>query len=351
MTKKIHNCKSCKYQTTRLHDFNKHLKTIRHHKNSKLAQFDSSIPQFPSPIPQFPSPIPQFPSPIPQFPSPPTKVTFSCDHCHYVTKRKDNFNRHLLSCENKINSDTKKDLAIEKLIKEIDGLRCDETIINEQSSQISTLTETINELKTQSKMDVLSTENKLLKEHNKHVTNNSNSGVIGNNNIQNITQYIKNTYPDAPNVKTIDRIDDVEKYIGYDPCDAYANLIHDHYLKDVEPKDRSIWLVDAARDKYLTRLNGNWKIDINGEQFCKLVNNAISKALHQGKDQITDPHAQMSLVLLELVIYVANQSKMPKNKKSQFLIQNIEDWKELGKKLREQEELIEKSGEMIPDSF
>ena len=109
----------------------------------------------------------------------------------------------------------------------------------------------------------------------------------------------------------------------------------DHYLKDIEPKDRSIWLVDSARDKYLTRLNDNWKIDIHGEEFCRLVNKTISKALHQGKDRITDPLEQMTFVLLELVIHVASQSKMPKTKKSQFLIQNIKDWKELGTKLRE----------------
>ena len=111
-------------------------------------------------------------------------------------------------------------------------------------------------------------------------------------------------------------------------------MIHDHYLKDIEPKDRSVWLVDFARDKYLTRLNNNWKIDVNGEEFCKLVNKTLSKALYQGKDQISDNRDQMSLVLLELVIHVANQSKMPKTQKSQFLIQNIVDWKELGCKLR-----------------
>ena len=230
-------------------------------------------------------------------------------------------------------------------MKENEILKNTETIIDPKDEQITILTETIKELKTQNTVNVLATENKLLKEHNKHVINNSNNGNLGNNNsnhIQNITQYIKNTYPNAPNVKPIEKIDNVEQYIGYDCNDAYTNLIHDHYLKNIDPKDRSIWLVDSARDKYLTRLNDNWKIDINGEQFCKLVNNAISKAIHQEKDQITSPDAQMSLVLLELVIYVANQPKMPKTKKSQFLIQNIEDWKKLGDKLREQEQLTKK---------
>ena len=109
-------------------------------------------------------------------------------------------------------------------------------------------------------------------------------------------------------------------------------------MKNIDPKDRSVWLVDSARDKYLTRLNDRWQIDINGEEFCKLVNKALSKALFQGKDKIPDNKDKMAFVLLELLLYVADQTKMPKKQKSQFLIQNIKDWKELGSKLRQKEE-------------
>ena len=337
---KKHYCKHCNYQTDLLFNYNKHLKTTRHQKNLTTNQNESLTNQNESLTNHFESLTNQNES----------LKMITCSYCNYSTKYKQNYNRHFLKCSVRLQSDNNKDLVIKKLLKEVDVLKHDETILDKQSSQILQLTETINQLKTQNTVNVLSTENKLLKEHNKHVTNNSNSGNIGNNNsnhIQNITQYIKNTYPNAPNVKPIDKIDNVEQYIGYDCNDAYTNLIHDHYLKDIDPKDRSIWLVDSARDKYLTRLNDNWKIDINGEQFCKLVNNAISKAIHQGKDQITSPQAQMSLVLLELVIYVSNQPKMPKNKKSQFLIQNIEDWKELGDKLREREQLTDENLEIV----
>ena len=304
---KKYNCNSCNYHTDRLFNYNKHLKTIRHHKKSE---------------------IPQFPSPIPQFDSPLAKTTFSCNYCHYVTKRKDNYTRHILSCENKIKSDNKKDLVIEKLLEEIQLLNQEVKKENSTSNkskdeQITQLTETINELKTQCKMDILSSENKLLKEHDKQVTTTNNA--IGNhNNIHNVTQYIINNYPNAPNLKPIEHIEDIEKYISSDFNNSYANLIQDHYVKDIEPKDRSIWLVDSARDKYLTRLNDTWKIDMNGEQFCNLINNALSKALFQGKailDENQD-HVSKSIVLMELLIYVAQQQKLPKSKKSNFLLQN-----------------------------
>ena len=82
-------------------------------------------------------------------------------------------------------------------------------------------------------------------------------------------------------------------------------------------------------------MNDRWQIDINGVEFCKLVNKALSKALFQGKDKMPDNKDKMSLVLLELLLYVSEQTKMPKKQKSQFLIQNIQDWKELGNKFTE----------------
>jgi hypothetical protein len=319
---KTFSCVICNYHTNIKCNYTKHLQTIKHHKNTK--------------IPQNPSQIPQNPSPIPQNPPPLTKSKFSCIYCNYKTNRKDNFNRHLLSCENKIKCDEDKDIVIKKLIKENTDLKHEQHIINEQSEQITTLTNTINELKTLNKVEILSTENKLLKEQSKNITN---TAIICNNtnNIQNITNYIKNTFSNAPNVKTIDHIENIEKYIGSNSTDSYTSLIHDYYLTGIEPKDRSVWLVDSARDKYLTRLNDRWQIDINGEEFCKLVNKALSKALFQGKDKMPDNKDKMSLVLLELLLYVSEQTKMPKKQKSQFLIQNIQDWKELGNKFTEKE--------------
>jgi hypothetical protein len=250
---------------------------------------------------------------------------YKCIHCNTCYSRSDSYNRHLQKCSTKFVS------IIDNLTNKIYQITNDKEetinnlIIHQESNdeQITQLTETINELKTQCKMDILTSENKLLKEHDKQVTTTNNA--IGNhNNIHNVTQYIINNYPNAPNLKPIEHIEDIEKYISSDFNNSYANLIQDHYVKDIEPKDRSIWLVDSARDKYLTRFNDKWKIDMNGEQFCNFITSSLSKALFQGKGEIdhTQNHVHKSIVLMELLLYVAQQQKLPKSTKSNFLLQN-----------------------------
>ena len=46
MTENIHICKCCNYQTKRIGDFNKHLKTIKHQKNSETNQNESPTNHF-----------------------------------------------------------------------------------------------------------------------------------------------------------------------------------------------------------------------------------------------------------------------------------------------------------------
>ena len=59
---------------------------------------------------------------------------------------------------------------------------------------------------------------------------------------------------------------------------------------------------------------------MNGEEFCNIINRTISKALFRGKDGIdnTQDHVNKLVVLLELTIYIAQQNKLPKSKKSNF---------------------------------
>jgi hypothetical protein len=217
-----------------------------------------------------------------------------------------------------------------KTNSKIDSLK---DIINTQNLHITNLNNTISELKNQNRLNILSTENKMLKHHTTQVTNvvkNINNGSITQCNIQNITQYIINTFPDAPNVKQIDHIEDIDKYINSDLDTSYSQLIHDYYFKDIDPKDRSLWLVDSSRDKYLTRLNNHWHVDMNGTKFCKTVNSSISQAIDKKRKGLE--YDQKSLVLLELMIHICSQDKISKHKKSSYLIQNIKDWKDLQNK-------------------
>jgi hypothetical protein len=244
---------------------------------------------------------------------------YKCSYCNYSSEYKQNYNRHYKKCSIRLKSDKDSNEEFNKIKNDLES----------KDKQISILTNTINELKKQTKLDILTTENRLLKEQTKSVSNTTICNT--NNNIQNITQYIINTFPNAPNVKPINKIENIDKYLNIAPSESYSSLIHDYYIKDIEPEDRSLWLVDSSRDKYLTRLNDNWQVDVNGEEFCKVVNNALSKALFNKKEEIKDYKEHMSLVLLELLIYVGGQTKLPKKQKSQFLIQNIKNWKELKK--------------------
>jgi hypothetical protein len=289
MTENVHVCKCCNYQTSRQSDFNKHLKTNKHQKNSELKYIGSEKAHIG---------LENKTKSLNEI------FNFECDYCNYKTNKSSNFTRHDARCAKKMSIINNTHL---------------ENILTKKDEQISPLTESINELK----------------EQTQKIQNTQNSGSIcdhNSNNITNITQYIKNTFPNAPNVKPIENIDDVDKYLGNDYNDSYRSLIHDHYLKDIEPEDRSLWLVDSSRDKFLTRLNDNWQVDLHGEEFCKIVNKALSKALFDKNDKIKDYKEHMSFVLLELLLYVGGQSRLPTKNKSQFLLQNIKNWKNLGKK-------------------
>jgi len=205
-----------------------------------------------------------------------------------------------------------------------------EKMITNQNNTIFELNETIKELKTQNKIDVITTENKLLKEHHNQVSNVANSTITnGNKNkIQNITQYVINSFPNAPNVKPIENIDEILKLITSNSNESYAELIQKHYVDGVEPENRSLWLVDSSRDKYLTRLDDKWKLDIHGTMFCEEINPVLSKLIN---DQVSkEACIHKKFVLLELVVYVYSQKTIPKYKKSSIAIQNVKDWETIG---------------------
>jgi hypothetical protein len=49
-----------------------------------------------------------------------------------------------------------------------------------------------------------------------------------------------------------------------------GKFICDHWAKDVNHVDRSIWMVDPARNKFLIRIDNAWVIDIDGTQFQEI---------------------------------------------------------------------------------
>ena len=80
-------------------------------------------------------------------------------------------------------------------------------------------------------------------------------------------------------------------------------LLTSIYKKDVEPADRSIWCIDSARNKYLTRLNNLWHVDLYGNLFCEKICKELSKRCSsyiygEGKDKLNEYDVIRSLMMV-----------------------------------------------------
>jgi hypothetical protein len=132
-------------------------------------------------------------------------------------------------------------------------LEDNQTVIKELKSEIKELTKSINKIKDKQ----LSVLQKNLKPAN-------------NNN----TQVIINNYPNAPNLSFPENIpidQSLKQYVQLGGVKGLGKFICDHWAKDVNHVDRSIWMVDPARNKFLIRIDNAWVIDIDGTQFQELT--------------------------------------------------------------------------------
>ena len=93
-----------------------------------------------------------------------------------------------------------------------------------------------------------------------------------NNN--NNTQVIINNYPNAPNIGFPDDIKvdkSLNQYVQLGGVKGLGKFISDHWAKDINHIDRSIWMVDPSRNKFLIRHKDSWVIDMDGIQFQELT--------------------------------------------------------------------------------
>ena len=217
-------------------------------------------------------------------------MTFTCIICNYESNLKANYNRHLktkrhlqkveisptvvhqlsISCPSiyeckSCNKSFASQSSLSKhhkrcMFVQINGLQ--EQIQNkdkllevyekenkELKSEIKELTKSINKIKDK-QISVL--------QKNLKPANNNNSQVIINN------------YPNAPNLSFPENIpvdQSLKQYIQLGGVKGLGKFICDHWAKDINPVDRSIWMVDPARNKFLIRIDNAWVIDIDGKQF------------------------------------------------------------------------------------
>ena len=255
-TMKKFNCAICNYSTDHKASYTRHCGTKRHQKNEKkiITNSNNSITNSNNSITNSNNSI--------------TKCKkYKCNHCNSEFKRIDNYNKHLNKCSNRLLSileEQKEEIKTLKQQKEeeIKTLKQEkEQLIENQKEEIKTLTNELNDalkliqeyqLKVKdTEIKVKDTEIRCLKEIKQiSISNNTNTN---SHNRTNVTQYIINKYPNAKNVWIPDEVSGLENYASDKVEENINKLLTNIYKKNVEPKDRSIWCIDSARNKYLTR--------------------------------------------------------------------------------------------------
>ena len=208
------HCKCCNYSTPYKTNYNRHLKSKKH----ILKDVTNDV--------------------------------YICKYCNSKYNRLDSLQRHLTKCIDKKSTD--KDNIIEDLKKEKQELK----------KTIEILT---------NKIDVLIKEKDKLKDNHILTLSKTLNKTIAYNN--NVTQIIINNYPNAPNLSFPMKLSEcnLKKYIQMGCVQGYSSFIQDNYVNNILPHDRSIWLVDRSRNKFIIKYNDAWVIDIDGLTFQELT--------------------------------------------------------------------------------
>ena len=250
------NCIYCDYKTDRKANFNLHLKTKKHLKKLEISTNDSQIITNDAPIN--------------------INNNYTCEYCNSSYTKSSSLNRHQQSC-------IKKKLEEKTLQLEEKTLQ-----LNNNNNQLKLIIETneklLNKLKDayESNIKELKKENKILNDK-LHIVKDQQLSVLQNNlkpSNNNNTQIIIHNYPNAPNLGFPDNIavdDSLQEYIQLGGVKGLGKFISDHWAKDINPIDRSIWMVDSSRNKFLIRCKDVWIIDVDGKQFQELNIKRIHK--------------------------------------------------------------------------
>jgi len=334
---KKYNCKLCNYYTDIKCNYVKHCESKRHHKNIKKNQNESLIDQKKSLIDQKKSLIDQNDSNNIEY--------FNCKHCNYRTKWKSNLKRHDNNCSKKKNYINNLETTIERQKEEINTIKKQNNkIIENQREEINSLTNELNdalklvqeyqlkvkdtEIKVKdTEIKVKDTEIRCLKEMNQINISNSNSN---NNNRTNITQFIINKYPNAKNVWVPDKVSGLENFASDKVEENVNKLLTNIYKRNIKPEERPIWCIDSARNKYLTRLDNLWHVDLYGLLFCEkvcrqLANRCSEYITGEGLEKLNEHDRIRSLTMITDLL---GRKRLSGPIKGQFIVNSLEDEEE-----------------------
>ena len=239
------NCNCCNYNTDRKSNYNLHLKTSKHLKKLKIG----------------PSLVHHLSITCPSI--------YDCKSCNKSFSTQSSLSKHHKKCMfSKIS-----ELQVKLENQEKDN--------QEKENQLKLIKETNDKLIKKVK-ECYEQEINELKESNKELNNQLHSVKdkqinILQNNLKpynnNNTQIIINNYPNAPNIGFPDNIqvdESLKEYIQLGGVKGLGKFISDYWAKDINPVNRSIWMVDIARNKFLLRCKNAWFVDIDGKQFQEL---------------------------------------------------------------------------------
>lgn len=251
----IHRCDTCNYDTDRLYNMNKHLKTEKH-----LLKLLSNSKSNRKPVQ-----VNQVIKPGVQQKRTSKNDDAICEYCGKLIRRKRRMKNHHEICKEKI--------RIEK-----------DRIIKELTSAKEEAEKKINEFKTaakEAKDDKVAIE----KEFFEYMKKSSPNKITTNNNIYNM-YYILNNFNNAPDFKKLLNKpmtpEEREEIYKLGPNHGSVKYIQNRCIIGIDVEDRSLHCVDLSRNKFLYRENGAWTIDNNGKRIVKYAYEKI-------KDIFMDP--------------------------------------------------------------
>ena len=315
------SCDLCKYQTNKKWNYQKHCESKRHQKNleKSITNSNKSITNSNKSITNSNKSITN-------------SNKYKCIHCNSEFKRIDNYNKHLNKCSNRLlNLLKEKDNEINTLKKE------NKQLVDNQKEEINALTNELNDalklvqeyqLKIKdTEIKVKDTEIRCLKEMNQINISNSNSN---NNNRTNITQFIINKYPNAKNVWIPDKVSGLENFASDKVEENVNKLLTNIYKRNIKPEERPIWCIDSARNKYLTRLDNLWQVDLYGLLFCEkvcrqLANRCSEYITGEGLEKLNEHDRIRSLTMITDLL---GRKRLSGPIKGQFIVNSLEDEEE-----------------------
>ena len=270
-------CVYCNYNTERRYNYNKHLETMKHHKNKKRYLLQQEQKKYEKSHKKYEKSHKKYEKSHKKYEKSHKKYekNHKCMICNYVTLLKTDYDKHCKTKNHKnmvrLNSlyeiklkdkddqlkdkdnQLKRKKTMNYKIKD-NQLKQRDKLITELQQELFVKNKDMSHLK--SKVELLSEMKDMCKKSKKSIMN------IIINNYNNAPDFTAQPINDMS-------IKDIKRYISMGIPNGVVNMLKDHYVENIPNEQRSIWCLDASRLKYLVRRNNNWKVDLMGKIIKK----------------------------------------------------------------------------------